>query len=638
MKKNNIAVILILAVSAVLFTLGVIKKIQHMRQAAAEKTVAVVQKGTIAVIPKGTASMWWEVVHQGAKEAAQEEGYKVFWNGPEQETDREKQRVSVEDAVTRGVDAIVLGPNDAKALAPLVEKIREKNNKPVVIIDSRLQSDKIDSFVATDNYAGGADAAKRLGKSLNGKGRVILTRFIQNSASTDEREKGFKETLAKEFPEITIVAEQYTTSTVEDARQKTEDMLTKNAPVDGVFAVNQPTSVGAYMALQNKGLAGKVKFVGYDSQKILLDGIEKGEVDALIVQDPYQIGYIGVKTAIKIIEGGEVNDYIQIPSMIVDKDNLEEQKQKNPAALGLDVKAVKQNANPDRTIAVIPKGTASMWWEVVRKGAETAGEEEGCKIFWTGPEQETDREKQRASVEDAVTRGVNAIVLAPNDAKALAPLIEKIREKNNKPVVIIDSRLQSDKIDSFVATDNYAGGADAAKRLGKSLNGKGRVILTRFIQNSASTDEREKGFRETLAKEFPEITIVAEQYTTGTVEDARQKTEDMLTKNTDIDGVFAVNQPTSVGAHMALQNKGLAGKVKFVGFDSQKILLDGIEKGEVEALIVQDPYQIGYTGVKTVLKILDGEEVKDYIQIPSMIVDKDNLEEQKQKNPAALGL
>ena len=329
MKKNNIAVILILAVSAVLFTLGVIKKVQHMISGTSQ------QKNIIAVIPKGTDSMWWEVVHKGAKQAAEEEGYEISWNGPEQETDREKQIQVVSDALAREVTALVLGPNDATALVGSVEKAKA-SGIPVVIIDSSIETDQYDSFAATDNYAGGADAARRLGSAMNGRGKVILMCFVQNSVSTDDRAKGFRETLGKEFPDIRIIDEQYTTQgSVEEARQKTSDMLIRFTDVDGVFAVNMPTSIGAYMALQSQKLAGKVKFVGFDSDRILLAGIEKGEVEALIVQDPYKIGYTGVKTAISVLRGQPVEKVIPIPSMIVDKNNLEEQKQKNPAALGL---------------------------------------------------------------------------------------------------------------------------------------------------------------------------------------------------------------------------------------------------------------------------------------------------------------
>jgi ribose transport system substrate-binding protein len=322
MKKSGWLVYLVLAISAVLFIGGVFKKVSH--------------KKVIAVIPKGTASMWWEVVHAGANKAGQELGYKISWVGPEQETDREKQIQVVDDAMVMKVMAIVLAPNDQKALVRPVQKIKE-SGIPCVIIDSAVDANSDDyvSFVATDNFLAGGDAARCLGKALNGQGNVILTKFVQNSASTDARADGFKQTLEKEFPNIKIVDEQYTLGTSEDARQKTGDMLTRNRNINGLFSVNQPSSVGAYKALQAEGSAGKIKMVGFDSDPILLEGIAENKVEALVVQNPFEIGYQGVKAAVDAIDGKEVPKKMPISSMIVNKNNLEEMKQKFPAALGL---------------------------------------------------------------------------------------------------------------------------------------------------------------------------------------------------------------------------------------------------------------------------------------------------------------
>lgn len=326
MKRDGWLVYLVLLISAVLFISGVFKKLS--KEFEREKV--------IAVIPKGTASMWWEVVHSGANKAGQELGYSISWVGPEQETDREKQIQVVDDALVMKVMAIVLGPNDKKALVRPVHKIKEAGI-PCVIIDSAVDANSNDyvSFVATDNFLGGSDAARCLGKALNGQGNVILIKFVQNSASTDARADGFKKTLANEFPNIKIVDEQYTLGTPEDARQKTGDMLVRNQNVSGLFAVNQPSSVGAYKALQAQGSTGKIKMVGFDSDPILIEGIEEGGVEALVVQNPFEIGYQGVKAAVDAIDGKEVPKKMPISSMIVDKNNLEEMKQKFPAALGL---------------------------------------------------------------------------------------------------------------------------------------------------------------------------------------------------------------------------------------------------------------------------------------------------------------
>lgn len=327
MKHHNLLVTVILLISAVLFTCGVIKKISHAQ--AAEK-----QRKLLAVIPKGTANMWWDTVRLGALAAAEKAQADIIWTGPEMETDREKQIQAVDDMLVKHVDAIVLGPNDFNALARSVEEIKA-HQLPCIIIDSPVNSDQYDAFAGTDNYRGGADAARRLGAVLNGRGKVILTHFVQNSASTEERARGFKETLKKDFPNIQLVAEQYTLGTVEDARQKTTDMLTKCGDVDGIFAVNHPASVGAYKALQTSGRCGRIKYVGFDSDPVLLEGIERDEVEALIVQNPFEIGYKGVELALAMLNGEKLEKTYNVPSMIVDKSNLAEKKEKFPSALGL---------------------------------------------------------------------------------------------------------------------------------------------------------------------------------------------------------------------------------------------------------------------------------------------------------------
>ncbi len=329
MKKSNIGVTAILAISAVLFVSGVVKKFSTTRGEQDRKV--------IAVIPKGTASMWWEVVHKGAGQAARELGYDIIWTGPEQESDREKQIQAVEDAIAKHVVGIVLGPNDSQALIRPVEKVKAAGI-PCVIIDSAVDASEDDyaSFAATDNFAGGAEAARRIGAVLNGRGNVIITKFVQNSASTDARAAGFVETLAKEFPNVKVIDQQFTLGSPEDCRQKTADMLLRNrGKVDGLFAVNHPSSVGAFKALDSLGLAGEVKMVGFDSDKVLVEGIEDGKVEALIVQNPFEIGYQGVQLVVKAINGEHLEKRVPIPSMIADRDSIERLKREHPTALGL---------------------------------------------------------------------------------------------------------------------------------------------------------------------------------------------------------------------------------------------------------------------------------------------------------------
>jgi len=290
----------------------------------------------------------------------------------------------------------------------------------------------------------------------------------------------------------------------------------------------------------------------------------------------------------------------------------------------------KQSIYNGRRIGVIPKGTSGIYWESVRAGAEKAGAEAGVKIFWNGPERETDREKQIQIIEDFIVQKVAGIVLAPNDSKALVPSVEKIFEKNI-PCVIIDSGIETDKYVSFAATDNYKGGVIAAMRMGKILNGKGKIIVVKFVPGSDSTTNRENGFVDTIGKEFPGIEIVDSKYGMDTVETALQATEDLLTRNADIDGLFACNASTAVGSIQALQSQGRTDKIKMVGFDADKSLIEGLKEGVIDSLVVQDPYKMGYIGVKSIIDKLDGKEVPRHIDTGVALVTKENLEEPKIK-------
>jgi len=276
-------------------------------------------------------------------------------------------------------------------------------------------------------------------------------------------------------------------------------------------------------------------------------------------------------------------------------------------------------------IAVIPKGTTHVFWQSIHRGALDAGKETGAEIFWNGPEREGDREKQIQIVEDFVTRKVSGIVLAPNDSKALVPTVEKVAT-SGIPCVIIDSAIETEKYVSFVATDNYQGGVLAAKRMGEILGGSGKVIVIKYAPGSASTVARENGFADTIAKEFPGIKIVDSKYGLDTVETTLQATEDLLTKNTEVDGLFACNESTATGALRALQISGRVGKVKMVGFDAGALCIEALRKGDIDSLVVQNPYKMGYDGVKTVVEKLQGKEVPRRIDTGVKLITKDNID------------
>src|SRR5579871_156280 len=282
----------------------------------------------IAVIPKGTTHIYWKTLHAGAAKAAKDLGVDIFWVGPETEDDRKQQIEVVQNFISRKMDAIVLAPLDDKALVVPVEEAT-KRGIPVVIIDSALQSDVQVSFVATINKEGGRKGADQLGKVMGGKGKALMLRYLEGSASTADREEGFLDEMAKKFPDIQIVSSnQYAGATKEEALQASQNILNKFPDVDGIFCPNESTVFGMLRALQVSGKAGQVKFVGFDTDKDLLEGLKTGAINGLVSQDPFNMGYEGVKAAVDHLNGKKVDPRIATRLLMVTKENMNDPKVK----------------------------------------------------------------------------------------------------------------------------------------------------------------------------------------------------------------------------------------------------------------------------------------------------------------------
>ena len=277
----------------------------------------------IAVIPKGTTHFFWKSIHAGAEKAAQELGVEVIWQGPQKEDDRQMQIQVVQNFISRNIDAIVLAPLDDRSLVPPVQAA-VKRDIPVIIIDSDLNADVYESFISTDNRKGGQMCAERLAEVLGGKGKVIMLRYSEGSASTTNREEGFLETI-KEYPDIELVSSnQYAGATIEKGFQASQNLLNRFPDVDGIFCPNESATTGMLRALQTAGRAGKVKLVGFDSSETLIKAIRAGELHGLAQQDPFQMGYLGVKTAVDVIEGKPVERRVDTGVIMVTPENLDD--------------------------------------------------------------------------------------------------------------------------------------------------------------------------------------------------------------------------------------------------------------------------------------------------------------------------
>lgn len=346
----------------------------------------------------------------------------------------------------------------------------------------------------------------------------------------------------------------------------------------GAFALVVATVIGCGSESDTKDTAisavsaagaeskGTVKFVGFDASPPLIEALRSGKLQGVVVQNPLRMGEMGLKAVVAALEKQKVEPKVSTGETLVTPENLssaEVEPLLNPPKVAHSENASASGAKRKKwRVMVIPKGTTHEFWKTIHAGALKAAEELGTvEVVWQGPQKQDDRAQQIQYVQTAVATGVDGIVLAPVDAKALKAPVEEAIGKGI-PVVIIDSALESDKTVSYVATDNYNGGVIAAQRLGELLGGKGKIILMRYAVGSASTDEREKGFTDTIAKEFPGISYLSDDQYAGATPDSAQKTAQSLVTRYrgQADGVFCPNESSTLGMLRALDAAGMLAK------------------------------------------------------------------------------
>ncbi len=275
-------------------------------------------------------------------------------------------------------------------------------------------------------------------------------------------------------------------------------------------------------------------------------------------------------------------------------------------------------------ILVSPKGLVHNFWVTVKAGADSAGKEFDAEVIWKGPAQETDIAGQIAIVEDYINKKVGAIVLAACDTKALNGLIDRAMD-NGIPVITIDSGVDHDRPLSFIATDNVKAAELAADELAHLIGSKGEVALLPHVPGAATSIMREEGFKKGIAK-YHDVKLVAVQYSQSDVATAMGVIENMLSAHPNLAGIFATTEAGTLGAVQALSARGKTGQVKVVGFDAAVDEITALRNGGVQALIVQDPFKMGYLGVKAAMEAIAKRPVEKRIDTGVYVITAENME------------
>ncbi|AQA07204.1 ABC transporter substrate-binding protein [soil metagenome] len=285
-----------------------------------------------------------------------------------------------------------------------------------------------------------------------------------------------------------------------------------------------------------------------------------------------------------------------------------------------------------RQFAVVPGSTGYFYWGTLHAGAQKAADELGAELIWRGTATQSDITGQMNILQDFVNRKVSGIAFAANDTQALQTIVDQA-ESNDIPIVSADAGIEPQSI-PLIATNNEAAAGLAADYIGEQLNGQGKVALLPFLATSATSQARLKGFEDQIAAKYPGIQVVATQYTDGDVNKALGIMNDILTANPDLDAVFGLNEPGVVGAVQAIEARNA--DVVVVGFDNAPDEVSALQAGTVSALVVQDPFKIGYESVMALNKMADGETVDEMIDTGATLVTQENIDDpdiQKLVNP-----
>lgn len=279
-------------------------------------------------------------------------------------------------------------------------------------------------------------------------------------------------------------------------------------------------------------------------------------------------------------------------------------------------------------IAVIPKSETAAFWKSVHTGARLGAVAFNVEVEWKAPTKDDDVEQQVKFIEESISQKVSGIVIAPLDKKVLLEPVTKAMN-NNIPVIIFDSRIEGKagkNYVSFVGIDNKKAGKLAAEEMLKLMKGKNRIIVLRYSFSVSNISAREEGFIETMSKQN-NIILDKDNYIGGSIDEVINSCMKLEDKLKSANGVFCSYEHATLAMLTVLRRINMIGKIRFVGFDTPNIAIEALKNGEIDVLIAQDPSQIGFQCLKTIVDYIRGKSIRPNVDIPVKIVTRKNLNE-----------
>lgn len=295
------------------------------------------------------------------------------------------------------------------------------------------------------------------------------------------------------------------------------------------------------------------------------------------------------------------------------------------ASVGVFIKVSQELASNERPILFVPKLMVDKleFWQVMNQGVMTAAKEYKVEVKMLGTETESDIDGQIAILEKAIEDKPKAIILAASDYNRLVPVADKIIDAGIK-LITVDSGLNGGISSSFIATDNYAAGLKAGQSLIKVIPSEATIAIVNYVKVSATAMDRERGVRDSLSS-YTNIKVLDTVYSESSAQKGYEVVTELLKSEPSITGIIGLNEPSAVGAARVIKDKGLAGRIKLIGFDSSMDEIAFLEEGVLQATVVQKPFNMGYLAVQTAVQVTSGEKVNSSIDTGSEVITKDNM-------------
>ena len=539
----------------------------------------------IALITMDSIDQHWVTLNEGAQKAAKELGVTVDFMAPNTKDDAQ-QIESVNNAVSGGYNAIIVAANGPDAISSALKDAQSKGVK-IVYVDSPANVDAEATF-STDNKAAGTTAGKTMIDALKAagveSGSIGIISVNNATASTVSRDEGFR--AAFEGTGYTLLETQFCEGDAAKAQSIAENFITEG--VVGIYGCNEGSTTGAGNAIKASGKS--IVGVGFDKSDAIMGLINDGYLLATMAQNPDVMGYEGVKAAVAALKGESLGGKVTDTGVSV---------LKSEGGSGTSAPS-----DVDYKIALITMDSIDQHWVTLNEGAQKAAKELGVTVDFMAPNTKDDAQ-QIECVNNAVSGGYNAIIVAANGPDAISSALKEAQSKGVK-IVYVDSPANVDAEATF-STDNKAAGTTAGKTMIDALKAagveSGSIGIISVNNATASTVSRDEGFR--AAFEGTGYTLLETQFCEGDAAKAQTIAENYITEG--VVGVYGCNEGSTTGAGNAIKASGKS--IIGVGFDKSDAIMGLINDGYLLATMAQNPDVMGYEGVKAAVDALNGNSL-----------------------------